>query len=543
MTILNRILLSFLAPILLAIAVVIYQIASINNVGGLAKNAYEKPLTSVENARAAMDEFGRANEYLEQCLSMVTSRDIGAQVKTLAERKAQFQQRLAKIPSDTSAITMETDQWFSMATKWVDSAPTKELPSILEMQKLRLRIDSDLSSLVDRSLSDAALQKAQTLDSVSASTTWSSGLTVLFVLASGAFAWVLAQSLSRPIKGVTQSMQRIASGDLAGGHILTSAIREISQMQESLKVFLNNALENRRLVQEQDRTRESEKENRRKDLAEFADLFQSSISNSLSELETAASRLGDISHGMLEIAQSTSKHSQTVQSASGQASSSVEALSRSADEVNHSIVDVVRQAEDSAGQAEVAVREVDQTATMILGLSEESSRIGSVVELINDIASRTNLLALNATIEAARAGEAGKGFAVVANEVKSLANQTAHATEDISKQVRDIQQRINETVAAVGHIGDMIKAISATGASITEAVAAQAQASQDIVQHVVKAMDGANVVSHSIQTVSAEADKTTRSAGEVREATQVVNDRSRQLHEDVKEFLNRIKAG
>jgi methyl-accepting chemotaxis protein len=193
-------------------------------------------------------------------------------------------------------------------------------------------------------------------------------------------------------------------------------------------------------------------------------------------------------------------------------------------------------------KAKEAVQEVSDTSNTIMGLSEASERIGSVVGLINDIASQTNLLALNATIEAARAGDAGKGFAVVANEVKNLANQTARATDDINAQVQDIQHRIQLAVSAIDHIGTIVTDISDAGVDIADSVTKQTEATLAIVRNVANASDGTQIVLSSIQTVSEAALQTSASAGDVNTATQAVTQRSQDMHKEVTRFLAHVRG-
>jgi len=178
----------------------------------------------------------------------------------------------------------------------------------------------------------------------------------------------------------------------------------------------------------------------------------------------------------------------------------------------------------------------------VQGLSAAAQKIGDVVKLISDIASQTNLLALNATIEAARAGEAGRGFAVVANEVKSLASQTAKATDEISAQVGAMQGATTEAVAAIEGIGRTIGAINEIASAISTAVEQQGEATREIARNVQEAAQGTGQVSSNIASVNQAAEKTGSAAGQVLSSAEQLSGQATKLRADVDRFLANIRA-
>jgi methyl-accepting chemotaxis protein len=194
---------------------------------------------------------------------------------------------------------------------------------------------------------------------------------------------------------------------------------------------------------------------------------------------------------------------------------------------------------DVAGKA---VDEAARTNRTVKGLSDASQKIGAVVALINDIASQTNLLALNATIEAARAGEAGKGFAVVASEVKSLATQTAKATEDIAGQVAGMQQATGQAVGAIEGISGTIDTLSKIATTIASAIEEQGAATAEISRNVQQAAGGTKTVSENIGGVAQTADRTGGAAGQVLEAATRLSEQSDALRRQVDRFLSEVKA-
>jgi methyl-accepting chemotaxis protein len=207
-----------------------------------------------------------------------------------------------------------------------------------------------------------------------------------------------------------------------------------------------------------------------------------------------------------------------------------------------SINDISQQAQHAAGIASRAVSQAQDTDGTVQGLAKSAGRIGEVVGLINTIAAQTNLLALNATIEAARAGDAGRGFAVVASEVKSLASQTAKATEDISEQIADIQKVAGEAIDAIKRIGGIIGEVNEVATAIAAAVQEQGAATQEISRSTQHAAHGTKNVSDNITGVKADADAAAAAADDVHLASKTLETQSQQLGSQVTQFLGKIRA-
>jgi methyl-accepting chemotaxis protein len=221
---------------------------------------------------------------------------------------------------------------------------------------------------------------------------------------------------------------------------------------------------------------------------------------------------------------------------------SVQTVATASEQLNASIKDISQQAAHAAGIASRAVNEARQTDGTVQGLAKSASRIGEVVGLINTIAAQTNLLALNATIEAARAGEAGRGFAVVASEVKSLASQTAKATEEISEQIADIQKVAGDAIDAIKTIGGIIGEVNDVATAIAAAVQEQGSATQEITRSTQVAAHGTKNVSDNVTGVKADADAAAAAADNVKHASELLETQSRQLGDQVTNFLGKIRA-
>jgi methyl-accepting chemotaxis protein len=217
-------------------------------------------------------------------------------------------------------------------------------------------------------------------------------------------------------------------------------------------------------------------------------------------------------------------------------------VAAASEQLSASISEISQQVARAASIAGRAVEETKQTDGTVQGLATAAQKIGEVVKLINDIAGQTNLLALNATIEAARAGEAGKGFAVVASEVKSLANQTAKATEDISAQIAAVQAVTKDAVDAIKRIGGTIGEVSAVATSIASAVEEQGAATQEITRNTHEAASRTKDVSGHIAGVSDGAQATGAAAQGVKSAAEALGAQAERLRAQVNDFLAKIRA-
>jgi methyl-accepting chemotaxis protein/CHASE3 domain sensor protein len=356
-----------------------------------------------------------------------------------------------------------------------------------------------------------------------------------------AIAWLIGNGISRPVMAMTDAMRKLAGGDKSVVIPAQGRKDEIGDMAAAVEVFKQNAIEMDRLAEEQ-RKEQERKEARQRTVDGYIKSFETQVAGILSTLASAATEMNQTAEGMSATAEETSRQSAAVAAASEQATTNVQTVASAAEELSASVQEISRQVAQSTQISGQAVEEVTRTNATVKGLAEAAQKIGDVVQLINDIASQTNLLALNATIEAARAGEAGKGFAVVASEVKSLANQTAKATEEIGAQISAIQDATGGAVQAIEGIGGTISRVSEIATTIASAVEEQGAATQEIARNVQQAAQGTQEVSSNIAGVSQAASETGAASSQVLSTAGELAKQSEVLRAEVDDFLAKVRA-
>ncbi|MDK9721568.1 MAG: methyl-accepting chemotaxis protein [Rhodospirillales bacterium] len=359
------------------------------------------------------------------------------------------------------------------------------------------------------------------------------------LIAVGGFA--IARGISNPIGSITNVMTKLKDGQRSVEVPYTANHDEVGEMARAVEVFKQNLIKVEAMQVEQERLKHQAEEDHKRTLFDMADNFEKSVMGIVSAVSSSATELHSSAQSLSAMAEQTQRQATAVAAASDEASTNVQTVAAAAEELSSSISEIGRQVEESAKVTAGAVDEANRVNKMVQGLAHAASKIGEVVNLITDIASQTNLLALNATIEAARAGDAGKGFAVVANEVKSLANQTAKATDEIASQITSVQNATQTAVQGIEGITNTIGRISEISSAIASAVEEQGAATGEISRNVQQAAAGTNEVSSNISGVTQASTETGHAATQVLEAASELSQQSEHLRADVGRFIAHLK--
>ena len=352
------------------------------------------------------------------------------------------------------------------------------------------------------------------------------------------FGRLVGTPLSRAIAAVLQLARGQGVTEMRG----LEKTDEVGQLTLAIGVLGDAMAEKERIETEQQETERLAEEAKRQFINELADSFDRQVKEVVDVVGSAATDMQATAQQMSTTAEETSRQSANVATASDQATANVQTVAATAEELSASISEIGRQVTQSARITQNAVDEAEATNETVRGLADAASKIGEVVELINDIAGQTNLLALNATIEAARAGESGKGFAVVAQEVKSLANQTAKATEKISSQIGTVQEETKDAVNAIERIRIIIGEVNDIASTISAAVEEQGVSTQEIARNVQQAAQGTQDVNQNIGSVSRAAGEAGAAAGQVLNAAQEMATKAEGLRGQVDSFLHKVRT-
>lgn len=389
-------------------------------------------------------------------------------------------------------------------------------------------------------------QEKMATDSAGAAHATSTYVTILGTagIAFGAFlAWMLGRGISRPMIGMCAAMRELASGNF--DVVLPGLGRkdEIGEMAAAVEEFKQRAIARAEHdAAEREVQGKAASDARSAELRRFADNFEEAVGVIVTSVSSSASQLESSATTLTRTVETAQDLSGRVASASEEASSNVQSVATATEELSASVHEIGRQVQESSRIAADAVAQAEATDARITKLSRAAQEIGDVVKLITAIAEQTNLLALNATIEAARAGEAGRGFAVVASEVKSLASQTAKATDEISSHITGMQTATQESVVAIKEIGQTIGQISRIAGSIASAIEQQTAATSEIAKNVQSAASGTHEIAESISEVNRGASETGTASGEVLNSAQTLAVESTRLRQELDRFMGNIRA-
>ncbi|KQT82667.1 chemotaxis protein [Methylobacterium sp. Leaf465] len=377
---------------------------------------------------------------------------------------------------------------------------------------------------------------------------YDSRLTLLIALAAGGTLASLVlgilighRQIAAPLARVAAAIRRLSEGQLDLPAVKPGR-DEIGAIWASMQVFARSMREAETLRATQDEAAGLASTRRRTDRTELADRFQGSVGALVGDLSDAAAAMEETARSMSAQAERTNRQSAAVMRAAQETTQNVQAVAAATEELAATANEIGQQVGQTSAAAANAVESSRQTNARVEALAEGAARIGDVVALISNIAGQTNLLALNATIEAARAGEAGRGFAVVATEVKTLAAQTAKATDEITAQIGMIQAATRETVEAIREIGTTIGSVHSIALGVAAAVEEQQVATQEIARSVSDAARGTHDVTETMAEVQGAAVEVGAGAAQVLASAAELARRSSALDDEVTHFVGSIRA-
>lgn len=553
--------LSIQAKLLSALAIII--IISVISGGFVVRSVMQanqavkdvEHISEVSTYIADLEE--QATETHQHMTSFVSTGNL--EEKELYEKKLQnIKPLFANFPNQTNDTVLleilgEYEQKFlewneTIAKKqiyYMQSPETVDMARLLESSTRNMKLWEDiinhyhaLSAELTRQTSD----RSHDLNVIMAKASWASitglVLTILTTLAASIFIIFM---VSKPLQKLVISTQALVKKKWDTQIDGVKRNDEIGQMANALVLFRDNGMENEKLMAAQ-KMEDEQRLTRAKAIEKMVDDFREQSSLVTVALEDATHKMSSSSVTMGEIANDTSKLSSEVAQSAQSAGSNVNNVSAATEELTASIQEISQQLTKTSKMAQDAKGVSEHTVDKMKILEASANEISSVVEIISDIAEQTNLLALNATIEAARAGDAGKGFAVVANEVKTLASETASATDKVIEQINRIQGDTKEAVSFIEKISGSIEDLNLSMTTIAAAMEEQTAATQEISRNVSEASAGTSTVVRSIDDVTASTIKTQETSRGVSEIADELKERSVVLTQSINKFITDIQS-
>ena len=462
-------------------------------------------------------------KFVENSLDAISTTEdkIVAGLKEASRLLVEYGQALSKLVENSKSIEELTGEMTDSAAAIMKGSGAMKADLVADQQRLEAE-------------SDATIARTERL---------------IVMLAAGGFllgavlATLLGKGISRPMTAMCKAMRELAGGNF--DVVLPGLGRkdELGEMAAAVEEFkLQAVAKAERDAATQEAQNKASSAARRTELIRFADEFEAAVGTIVSNVSASAVQLESAAGTLTRTAETTQSLSSRVAGTSEEASSNMQSVASATEELSTSVDEIGKRVRESNRIAEAAVLQAQQTDGRIGKLSRAAQEIGDVVKLITAIAEQTNLLALNATIEAARAGEAGRGFAVVASEVKSLASQTAKATDEISSHILGMQGATQESVAAIKEIGGTISQISGIASSISTAVEQQSVATQEIARSVQNVAKGTDEAAADIMEVNRGATETGSASEEVLNSARTLSTESTRLRAELDRFMANIRA-
>ncbi len=445
--------------------------------------------------------------------------------------------------ADIAAIQARTNPLVDDIVSLQRSGDTQAAHDLLMSQANGLFVDwlGAISRFIDYQEAQSQRIGADVTRSAEGFSTLVLGALALAVMLSIAAATLVARSVIKPVQGLTQTLQRMAGGELDATVPGVERNDEVGAIAKALVGF-RDALGARKAEEARVNAQMTETE-KQAALARLADEFEATVGGLVRKLSHSSGTLEGTARSLSATAEETNVQSASVASVAEQTAANVQAVATATEQLAASAQEIGSQVSQTATKSAAAVEQARETNALVSELSESAQKIGEVIAMIRAIAEQTNLLALNATIEAARAGEAGKGFAVVAAEVKGLADQTAKATDQIATQITGMQGISEKSVAAIAAIAHQIEEMSSLTGSVAAAVEEQQAATGEIARNVAEAARGTQESTDNIAQVREASGQTASASEQLLTSANELSENAGSLETEVSHFLQRVRAG
>ena len=418
----------------------------------------------------------------------------------------------------------------AMATMMLGQTDDKYVGVEEDIRKILAVIAADSTSIV-RNLVTATKTEALSL---------AIGLIICLIFSVAAIAFI-ARSIIKPITLITAVMQKLSAGDTAVTLRYRERTDEIGRMIEAIEIFRSNALEIQKIQQLRRQAEEQQASERRTEMAALAEEFDSSVKHITSQLAGAVTAVRDNAEAMTKVAEDTRTKSGTAVEAVAHTQENVETVARAASELSLTIDELSRRTNDVFRLTRNTAEQSESASAELAKLAASVEQILPITDLIRGLAQQTNLLALNATIEAARAGIAGRGFAVVASEVKTLAQASGKATDDIAQKIGAVRETCTSAVATISQIIAVIKDLSIHATEISSGIRQQSNETAGIFASAESAASNSRSVAANMVELNGYADATYTASNKVRHTTALLFEHTRAVQSNVERFLQHVK--